>query len=159
MAQRNVANLAFPLNEEDGFEPGDDRAYRAALAMADRFDAPTIIAFTDALAYLFKMGGQLEIVTLREWVDRDGQPVAKDEPGEYRTLGFSAFYETRDAKIQRAKPPTEALGVPVTGFDAPPSEAEFAEPEEEVLDLSSQTGAEGVSEEPEGAAEPVAALP
>lgn len=127
MSLYKVADIAFPLNEQEGFEPGDQAAHRAALALADRFDAPTIIAVTDALRYLTMRGGQLEMATLRERVGRDGAPVGKDEPGEYVTLGMTIFYETRDAKLARIKPIAEVRGIPVEDFDQPPTE--YADPE------------------------------
>lgn len=125
MAQRKLFDLIFSLHEEGGYEPGDVAAHRAALAMGDRFDAPTIIALTDAMTYLQKMGGQLELVTIRQKVDAEGRPVGGGEQGEWLTSGMTAAYETRDAKIQRAKPITEALGFPVESFDHPATEVEF----------------------------------
>lgn len=127
MSQYKVADIVFPLNEQDGYEPGDAAAHRAALGMADRFDAPTILAVTDALSYLLMRGGQIQMATLREWVDRDGRPTEKDQPGEYRTLALTAFYETRDAKIQRAKPVTDVKGIPVEDFDRPATETDYPE--------------------------------
>jgi hypothetical protein len=153
MAQYKVADIIFPLNEQEGFEPGDQAAHRAALAMGDRFDAPTIIAITDALSYLLMRGGQIQMATLREWVNSDGLPAPKDEPGDYRTLGLTAFYETRDAKLQRAKPIEEVNGIPVADFDGPPTEAGYstvgAEPDPENVEPG---------QAPEPAAEPAALI-
>jgi len=127
MAQYKVADLIFPLNQQEGYEPGDEAAHRAALALADRFDAPTIIAVTDALRYLTMRGGQMEMATLRERIGPDGQPVGKDDPGEYVTLGLTIFYETRDAKMARIKPIADVRGIPVEDFDRPPTEYEGPE--------------------------------
>lgn len=128
MAQYKVADLIYPLNEQEGYAPGDQAAHRAALAMADRFDAPTIIALTDAMRYLTMRGGQLEMATLRERIGADGEPVGRDEPGEYITLGLTIFYETRDAKLARIKPITEVRGIAVEDFDRPPTEYQDPEP-------------------------------
>jgi len=146
MSQYKVADIVFPLNEQEGYEPGDQNAHRAALAMADRFDAPTIIAVTDALRYLTMRGGQLEIVTIRERFDDQGNRVSKDEPGEYETLSLHLFYETRDAKLARIKPPTEIRGVPVEDFDRPPTE----------YDPEPGSQAEEPEQTPEPADEPLA---
>lgn len=121
MAQRKIGSSAFPGNERAGFVPGDQHAYRAASALADRLDAPTLIALTDAISYAVTMGGQVFAVTLRDWVNRNGEEVPEDQPGEWRTVGISFFYETRDARMVIAKPPEEALGVPVTDFRDPPT--------------------------------------
>lgn len=151
MAQYKVADIIFPLNEQEGFEPGDQAAHRAALAMGDRFDAPTIIAVTDALSYLLMRGGQIQMATLREWVDANGSPASKEEAGEYRTLALTAFYETRDAKLQRAKPIAAVSGIPVEDFDQPPTEAGYStlEPEPGPAD-------EEPEQQPEPVDEPVA---
>jgi|SRR6185437_3352285 len=148
MSQYKVADLIYPLNEQEGYAPGDQAAHRAALAMADRFDAPTIIAVTDALRYLTMRGGQLEMATLRERIGPDGETVSKDEPGEYVTLGMTIFYETRDAKMARIKPITDVRGIPVEDFDQPPTE--YADPEP-------GSPAEELEQLPESVDEPVAA--
>jgi hypothetical protein len=120
MAQRKFVDLLFPTQQAAGFERGGVDAHRAAGALADRFDAPTIIGFTDALSFLDRMGGQLHIVTLREKVDPEGNPLdEKDPSGEWRTLGMRMVYETRDARIHRARDPEEVLGVEIRDFSEP----------------------------------------
>lgn len=134
MAQRTIGTSAFPENERSGFVPGDEAAYRAAYALADRLDAPTIIALTDAISYTVTMGGQVHAVTLRDWVDADGRLVPESEPGQWRTVGISFLYETRDARMQAARPPKEVLDIPVADFQEPATHIETdvpAAPEDE----------------------------
>lgn len=130
MAQRNFVDLSFPAHESAGLMPGDEHAHRAAAAMGDRFDAPTIIALTDALSFLDRMGGQLYAVTLRERVNLRGQMVSEGEPGEWRTIALRISYETRDGRISQAKPPKEILGVPVADFGASSTQIEVDRPED-----------------------------
>jgi hypothetical protein len=152
MSQYKVADIVLPINEQEGYEAGDQSAHRAALAMGDRFDAPTIIALTDMLSYLMMRGGQASMTTVRDRVGRDGLPVADGEPGEYRTLGLTIFYETRDAKLQLAKPPERIQGIPVEDFDRPPTEID------DYSTLGPEQGptTEELEEIPEPAAEPLA---
>lgn len=100
--------VAFPENEVNGYVPGDEAAHRAAAALADRADAPTIAAFADALAFLERIGGQFHVVALRRAVGE-----------EFETVGLGFRYETRDARVQIAEPPEEVFGVAVTDSGAP----------------------------------------
>lgn len=129
MAQRKIAELLFRDNAAIGHYAGDEDAQRAAAALADRADSPTIVAITDAVAYALRMGGQISIATLRAYVDTEGTPVPEGEPGDWRTMGLAIFYETRDARIQIAKPPKEVGGIEVTDFTAPPTRVEIEAPE------------------------------
>lgn len=117
--RRNLAEILFPENERVGYERGDDLAQRAAAALADRFDAPTIIALTDALAFVDRVGGQLYVTTVRRKVDRTGNLVDDQAEGEFRSFGLTINYESRDAKVERAREPTVALGIPVTDAGEP----------------------------------------
>lgn len=124
--RRNIAEILFPVNEEVGYERGDELAHRAAVALADRFDAPTIIAVTDALSFIDRVGGQLYITTARRKVNLDGQMVGKDEEGEFRSFGLTFVYESRDAALTKgpARPPETAFGVEVRDTSEPPTEVE-----------------------------------
>lgn len=148
---------------------GSEASHRAAAALADRLDPGTIIALTDAMAFLERCGGQFHVVTLRRKVDFEGRSVAEDEPGEWRTQAFHFEYESRDAKVTLARPPAAVAGVPIVDFSEPPTlleteedpapdvesdlrdeiEAEAAE-----MDLSSEEPGERVEEDAE---EPVPA--
>jgi hypothetical protein len=119
--RRNLAEILFPEARREGFYPGDEAAHRAAQALADRFDAATIIAVTDALSFTSRVGGQLLITTLRTRLDSSGRPVGEDEPGEYRTVGVSLEYESRDAKVTEIKRPELVFRVPVTDTADPPT--------------------------------------
>jgi hypothetical protein len=149
--QRTISESVFPHNEDQGFSPGDQHAHRAAAALADRFDAPTIIALTDAMAFTTRIGGQLHAVTLREWVDAQGNLVPEDEPGHWSTMAIRFLYETRDGKIVAAKPPKEILGVHVEEFDQPPTPIENDEGSDQPETEPEQTPAE-VEEQPAAAA-------
>lgn len=132
--RRDFANIILAQNAQAGFRPGDEAAHRAAAALADRFDAPTIIALTDAVTFLERMGGQLHVVTLRERIDQEGNMVEHDAPGsEWLTLAFHLRYETQDARVALAKPPESILGVPVTDMAEPPMPV-AAEPAESLRD-------------------------
>ena len=124
MAQRNIAEILFPVNEEIGYQRGDELAQRAAAALADRFDAPTIIALTDALSFVDRVGGQLYITALRRKVDRLGNFVSDEQEGEFRSAGLAFLYESRDAKVKRARGPQAAFGYPVDDTSAPAVEIE-----------------------------------
>lgn len=126
--RRNLAEILFPENRAEGYEPGDEAAYRAATALADRFDAPTIIAVTDALAFLERVGGQMLVTTLRTRLNSAGQPVGDGEPGEYRTVGISVEYESRDAKVEQIKRPAEVFGIEVRDTSEPPTQVETPAP-------------------------------
>lgn len=124
--RRNLADIVFQDGAEQGYRPGDEHAHRAAAALADRFDAPTIIALTDAFSFLKSMGGQLFVITLRERVDIAGNLVDEKEPGgEWRTIAMRVAYETQDGRVAAAKPPKEILGVEVTEFREPPTRVEL----------------------------------
>jgi hypothetical protein len=129
MARKLIGDIVFAQNEELGYYPGDEAAHRAALALADRFDAPTIIALTNALTFTREMGGQFWAVTLRERVNEQGEFVPEDQPGEYRTVMLRFEYESRDARLAKATvPPSQVGGIPVSGFAEVPTRIEVQEP-------------------------------
>lgn len=145
--RRNIAEILFPVNAELGYERGDELAQRASAALADRFDAPTIIALTDALSFIDRVGGQLYITTARRKVNLDGQMVGKDEEGEFRSFGLTFLYESRDAALTKgpARPPETAFGVEIRDTSEPPTEVqeEFVsievpgiEPDEDLEDVN-----------------------
>lgn len=127
--KRNLAEILFPAAEREGFVPGDEAAHRAASALADRFDAATIIAVTDALSFASRVGGQLLVTTLRTRLDASGRPVGEDQDGEYRTVGLSLDYESRDAKVEEIRRPERVFGIPVTDASEPPTQIDTAPPE------------------------------
>lgn len=142
MARKQIGDIVLRENRELGFAPGDQAAHRAAMALADRFDAPTIIALTNALTYTQEMGGQFWAVTLREKVGADGQLAADDQPGEFQTMMLRFEYESRDVRIVRATtPPSEIEGIPITDFSEAPTQIEVgdAAPDEDGPD--SEAGA------------------
>jgi hypothetical protein len=109
-------------NQRDGYQPGDEAAHRAAAALADRADAPTVAALTDALALLERVGGQVHVTALR----------IEPDDGSWQTAGLGFSYETKDAHLKVAAAPEEVFGVPVTDISGPPVELpEPAEPEAE----------------------------
>ena len=129
MARKVIGDIVFAQNEELGYYPGDEAAHRAALALADRFDAPTIIALTNALTFTREMGGQFWAVTLRERVNENGEFVPEDQPGEYQTVMLRFDYESRDARIAKATtPPSQVGGIPVSDFSQAPTRIEVQEP-------------------------------
>lgn len=131
--ERLLAQVVYPENQQAGFAVGDEAAHRAALDLAERADAPTIMAFVDALRCLELIGGQLHIISLR---------TAATQGGPWETKGFAINYESRDASMVQAKPPEEVFGIPVTDLGEPSPEVEPDEfDEEEPLD-------EAVPEEP-----------
>jgi hypothetical protein len=138
MARKRVDDIVLQQNEQAGLFPGDAAAHRAASALGDRFDAPTIISLTNLLTYISEMGGQGYIVTLREKLTPDGRLAQDGEPGEYVTAMLRFEYESKDARVCAATPPQEIEGVPVTEFseaptrlETPPDEPEPATPEPE----------------------------
>lgn len=145
--KRDFATVIFEENFQAGYRPGDEHAHRAAAALADRFDAPTIRAVADALSFLDRIGGQMYVVTLRRQVAED----------EYETEALHLRYETRDAKMHIAPPPEHVGSVPIEDFSEPPTRIEIDAPvgEEEVeTDLRDEieAEAEALDEEPAGLA-------
>jgi hypothetical protein len=132
--QRTFAEILFRQNEANGYRPGDDAAHRAAAALADRHDAPTIAAIFDALAFAERVGGQFHVVTLREKFNDLGEHVADDAEGEWETAALLIKYESRDARIILAKPPEQVFGVPVTEFEEPPTTVEVSTPQPDELE-------------------------
>lgn len=144
MARRPLPDLIFEQHRREGFVPGDEAAHRAASALADRFDAPTIIALTDAMAFLELMGGQLYAVTLRERLNAEGRLAKDGEPGDYVTAVMRLEYESRDARVVEAPEPDEVLGIEVTDFSKAPTrlEPEAPAPPEDENDLRDDEPAE-----------------
>lgn len=145
--KRDFATVIFEENFERGYRPGDEHAHRAAAALADRFDAPTIQAVADALSFLNRIGGQMYIVTLRRQVAED----------EYETEAIHVRYETRDAKMHIAPSPDQVGAVPIQDFSEPPTRIEIDAPgreaEEEVeTDLRDEIEAEAEALDEESAA-------
>jgi hypothetical protein len=118
--KRKFAEVIYQENAQDGFVPGDEAAHRAAAALADRADAPTIGALTDMLAFLERVGGQFHVTALR----------LEANPDEWETHGFGLMVETRDARLKVAEAPEDVRGVSITDMQGPPAKIE-AEPVEE----------------------------
>lgn len=113
--------VIYPENHQDGYLPGDEAAHRAAAALADRADAPTIAALTDMLTFLERVGGQFHVTALRL--------ASEVQEGEWDTQGIGFNFETRDARVMVAKAPEEInfgqlTGVPITDSQAPAVEVE-----------------------------------
>jgi len=121
MARKRIEDIVIAQNREHGFFPGDAAAHRAASALGDRFDGPTIIALTNLLTYIQEMGGQGYVVTLRERLTPDGHLAQEDEAGEYETAMLRFEYESRDARVVAAPPPEEIEGVKVSEFSEAPA--------------------------------------
>lgn len=165
--ERKLGESIFPLNEEMGFRVGDEAAHRAAAALADRLDAPTIVMLVDALAFLSRVGGQLYVGTVRQKINAQGQPAAKDEPGEYQTFGMALVYESRDASFYMAKPPEQVLGIPVLPLEehmemavesGGPAEPEVEPDLRDEIEAEVAAAIEQAEDEPELEPTPAAAL-
>lgn len=124
MAKRKFDRVSFGQNAAEGYAAGDGAAHRAAAALADKFDYPTIAAVSDLLATLDRIGGQAYITTLRD----------KQPDDTFITLGFAFDFETRDARVEIMEPPNEIEGIPVSDSNEPPHpiQAERPEPEDAV---------------------------
>jgi hypothetical protein len=153
MARKRIEDIVIAQNREAGCFPGDAAAHRAASALADRFDAPTIITLTNLLTYIDQMGGQGYIVTLRERITPDGRLAQEDEPGEYETAMLRFEYESRDARVVAAPPPEEIEGVRVSEFSEAPTRIDVSSDQGEdaaLAEADMAAGAETLSdEEPE----------
>ncbi len=138
--KRNFAEVVYQENAQDGFAPGDEAAHRAAAALADRADAPTIGVLTDMLAFLERVGGQFHVTALR----------LEANPDEWETHGFGLMVETRDARLKVAEAPETVRGVAITDMQGPPVELDALESEESaevpVVDLDSPEPATAESE-------------
>jgi hypothetical protein len=121
MARKRIEDIVIAQNREQGYFPGDAAAHRAASALADRFDGPTIISFTNLLTFISEMGGQGYVVTLRERLTPDGRLAQEGEPGEYETAMLRFEYESRDARVVAAPPPEAISGVAVAEFSEAPT--------------------------------------
>jgi hypothetical protein len=127
--ERNFATY-LAENMQQGYVPGDEAAHRAAAALAERADAPTILALTDMLALLERIGGQFYVTSVR----------IKDSAlgPDWHIAGVTFDYETRDAKVERLEPPEEVDGVPVTDSSGPGITVEIERAEDGgELDLTS----------------------
>ena len=83
--------VIYPENVADGYQPGDEHALHAALALAQKADAPTINALSEMLTLLEIVGGQVHVTALR--VDQDGRFTTE-------ALGF--HFNTADAKLKKS---------------------------------------------------------
>ena|SRR5690349_12025309 len=128
MARKRIEDIVLQQNRELGYYPGDEAAHRAAGALADRFDAPTIISFTNLLTFIAEMGGQGYVVTLRERLTPDGRLAEEGEPGEYETAMLRFEYESRDARVEAAPPPKDVAGIQVNEFSEAPTKIEIQDP-------------------------------
>lgn len=136
MARKRIEDVVLDHNRELGFQVGDAAAHRAASALADRFDAPTIITATNLLTFIHEMGGQGYIVTLREKVTADGRLAEEGEPGEFETVMLRFEYESRDARVVAAPPPEAIADAAVTEFSEAPTRVELPLEQEEVPEPS-----------------------
>jgi hypothetical protein len=117
--KRELAKLVFAEHEVRGFAVGDQAAHIAAADLANRADAPTIMALADILRMADLVGGQMTITAFR---------VGPSQRGEWETKGLDITMETRDARLVVVQPPDEVFGTPVTEFleDAPEVSVEEA---------------------------------
>lgn len=152
--KRDFATVIFAQNAQEGFGVGDQAAHHAALGLAQRCDAPTILALTDLMAFLDRVGGQAHITTLRR---RDEDELS------YTTEALAIGYETRDAKVVVAQGPQMIpiegadgvpVEVPVEEFDQPPTRVEIERPaapdvEDDVRDEIEHEADALATEEPE----------
>lgn len=125
--ERNFDTL-YIRNERAGYQVGDDAAHRAAAALADRADAPTIIALTDLLTMNELIGGQFYVTAVRDKVDRYGNRVP-DGDGNFETIGLVFNFETRDVRVEPAQAPETVLGLPVTDSHAPATQVAVEQPD------------------------------
>lgn len=137
--KRNIT-VNYAANQADGLIPGDAAAHRAAAALADRADMPTLDAFATMLSLLEHVGGQFYVTALR----------VESENGEFDTAGLIINYETRDARIEYFDRPDVVAGVPIVDSAAPTTEA-APEPEAEDEDEEIPEDAPVESPEPEPA--------
>jgi hypothetical protein len=95
-----------------GYQPGDEAARGVALGLAEKLDAPTLLALDKLVTLLETVGGQVYVMAVR----------SEDELGseDFKTVGLDFHYQTRDARLKIEAQPEEALGVPVTDMEAPP---------------------------------------
>lgn len=114
----------YARNEQSGFQVGDDAAHRAAAALADKADAPTIQALTYLLDMAELIGGQFHVTAVREKFDRHGNRIADAGDGKFETIGLVFNYETRDLRIEPATAPDTVFGLPVTDSHAPANQVE-----------------------------------
>jgi|SRR6478609_8614909 len=118
MKQRPFSTV-FEENQQNGFFPGDEAAARAAAALADRADAPTIAALSDMLTFFERIGGQFHITSLR----------LPSNEGEWETHGLAFHFETRDARVKVATAPEDLrvgdLTIPITDSQGPAPEIEL----------------------------------
>lgn len=124
-------------NAGTGFQPGDESAHRAAAALADRADAPTIGALTDILTLLERFGGQFHVTALR-----------LENGEEWETEGIGFQYESRDARLKVAAPPAAVAGVPISNMEEPAPEVE-AEDEPKVAEAPTAASVENEPEDDE----------
>lgn len=103
--------VIYAENESLGSVPGDEAAVAIALGLAQRCDAQTLIALSDSVAMLERVGGQFHIVAVR----RENE----EGSGEFETFGLAFRHESRDARLKVAKPPETALGIPVSDASVP----------------------------------------
>lgn len=144
MARKRIEDIVIAQNREQGYFPGDAAAHRAASALADRFDGPTIISLTNLLTFISEMGGQGYVVTLRERLTADGRLAQEGEPGEYETAMLRFEYESRDARIVAASPPGEIAGAAVTEFSEAPTRIEVGGEDERMAESDMAAGAEAL---------------
>jgi hypothetical protein len=144
--KRKFTNI-YPANEVQGYEVGDTAAQQAALGLAQRADAPTIAALSDMLTLLERVGGQFHVTAVRK----------QEEGQDWETVGFAFNYETRDARLVVASSPEDALSIPITDSQTPPTEVEpqqnGAEPEGIKIEAVEVDGdaKDGIQLEPEPA--------
>lgn len=118
---------------ETGGVPGDHEAVSRGMALANRFDGPTLEIIHDLLTSMDRMGGQLMIRAHRVKFDSEGNEIPRDQhnksPGQWLTEAYVFSYETRDANVKELVPtevPLEQLDMkahPLTAEDPGPLEA------------------------------------
>lgn len=88
--------------------PGDENAMAAGLALANRFDGPTLRLIHDTFSALELIGGQLAAVAHREKFDDWGNLISREQhrevPGQWQTAGYIFHYENRSAHMEQLEP-------------------------------------------------------
>jgi hypothetical protein len=120
MAKRKFGDINYSENAANGSVPGDGAAHRAAAALADKADFPTIAALSEMLSTLERVGGQFYVTAFR----------AEQDNGSFDTLGLAIDYETRDARVIAMDAPDEVAGVSVTDLKEPSVAIESETPDE-----------------------------
>ena len=148
MAKREFAKINYETNARNGHQPGDQAAVQAALALAQKADAPSIHALMDLLTTQDRIGGQAYITPFRG--RNEGEK-------DFDTFGFIIDYETRDARVEFMRPPDSVDGFPVSGPHEEPTRIPVEAEEFELDPEDDPVEDESVEEPSVNGADPVSA--